>query len=215
MYQGDGLAWLRDHPLAPDQALITSLPDVSELPTLGFDGWRQWFIDTAAVTCAATRPSAVTIFYQTDIKRGGAWVDKAYLVQRGAELAGAELLWHKIVCRVPAGTVSFGRPGYAHLLCFSKSLRIHPGRSIPDLLEHPGDLSWSRAMGTAVCDFSCRFLLSHTECRTVVDPFCGHGSVLAVANGLGLDAIGVELSKKRVKRARSLSVPPARATSGP
>ncbi len=215
VYQGDGLAWLRERRLAPDQALITSLPDVSELPALGFDGWRDWFIEAAATACAATDESAVSLFFQTDIKREGTWVDKAYLVQRGAEAAGAALLWHKIVCRAPAGTTCFGRPGYAHLLCFSKALRIPPGRSVPDLLPHLGEMSWSRAMGAAVCDFSCRFLLSHTACTTVVDPFCGMGSVLAVANGLGLDAIGVELSRKRARRARALTLSGSAATAHP
>jgi tRNA G10 N-methylase Trm11 len=40
----------------------------------------------------------------------------------------------------------------------------------------------------------------------VVDPFCGKGTVLAVANSLGLDALGVELSGKRCRAARKLSL---------
>ncbi len=47
---------------------------------------------------------------------------------------------------------------------------------------------------------------AHVRRRTVVDPFCGHGTVLAVANALGLDAVGVELSRKRAQKARSLRV---------
>ena len=39
---------------------------------------------------------------------------------------------------------------------------------------------------------------------TVVDPFCGTGSVLAAANAIGLEAIGVELSRRRAARARKL-----------
>ena len=42
--------------------------------------------------------------------------------------------------------------------------------------------------------------------RTICDPFCGHGTVLAVANALGLSAIGVDLSRKRVRKARALRV---------
>jgi tRNA G10 N-methylase Trm11 len=42
--------------------------------------------------------------------------------------------------------------------------------------------------------------------RLVIDPFCGHGTVLAAANALGLDAIGVELTARRAKKARTLTL---------
>ena len=45
-----------------------------------------------------------------------------------------------------------------------------------------------------------------TPCRTVVDPFCGVGSMLAVANRHGLAAIGVEMSPSRAERARTLEL---------
>lgn len=38
----------------------------------------------------------------------------------------------------------------------------------------------------------------------VIDPFCGQGTVLAVANELGMDALGVELSRKRSRQALKL-----------
>ena len=59
-------------------------------------------------------------------------------------------------------------------------------------------------MGVQACLAACRFVLEQTETRTVVDPFCGHGTVLAVANFLGLQAIGVELGRKRAEKARAL-----------
>jgi hypothetical protein len=49
-----------------------------------------------------------------------------------------------------------------------------------------------------------RYLLSSTNLRVVVDPFCGRGSVLAVANDLGLHAIGVDWSPKRCRYAQQL-----------
>lgn len=207
VHQGDGLAFLRDTPLPADCAIITSLPDHSELPALGFSGWRQWFIDTVALCCRSVADDAVAIFYQTDVKHDGRWIDKSHLVLCGADAAGSHALWHKIVCRVPAGTTTFGRPAYAHLVCVSRTLRLPPGSSTPDVLPALGAMSWSRAMGSAACDAAVRFVRSATACRTVVDPFCGLGSILAAANAHGLAAVGVELSRRRARRARSLRAP--------
>jgi hypothetical protein len=205
---GDGVSFLARGPLPPDHALVTSLPDHSELPELGFEGWRGWFVDVAARCCAAVDDGAVAVFYQTDVKHDGGWVDKAHLVLTGAERAGARLLWHKVVCRVPAGTTTYGRPAYAHLLCCSRGLRLEPGQSSPDVLPRLGQMTWARAMGREACDAVARFLLAHTPCRTVVDPFCGLGTMLAVANLHGLSAVGVERSPRRAMKARSLTLPP-------
>lgn len=209
IHTGDGLAWLREHtPLPADHSIITSLPDSSELPALGFEGWRQWFSDTSALICRTLAPTAAAIFFQTDVKREGTWVDKAYLVQRGAEAAGVAQLWHKVVCRAPAGTATFGRPAYAHLLCFSKALRLELKDSTADVLPRLGEMTWARAMGIDACIASVRFLEKHAAARTIVDPFCGLGTACAVANALGLDSIGVELSNKRAEKARNLSLRP-------
>jgi len=207
---GDGVAFLARGRLPAGQALVTSLPDHSELPALGVEGWRRWFVETAALACGAVADEAVAIFYQTDVKHDGRWIDKAFLVQQGAERAGSHLLWHKVVCRVPAGRVTFGRPAYAHLLCLSRALRLAPGQSTADVLPRLGEMTWARAMGREACDAVARFLLDQTGCRTVVDPFCGVGTMLAVANAWGLDAVGIELSPKRAERARRLIAAPAR-----
>lgn len=206
VHHGDGVAWLRQAPLAEHHALVTSLPDASEIRRLDFDAWRSWFVDTASLACSKLTDDAVAIFFQTDVKREGIWIDKAFLVQLGAERAGSALLWHKVVCRAPVGVTSPGRPGYAHLLCFSRALRLPASQSFADVLPRLGDMTWPRAMGVEVCTAVCRFLREHTACRTVVDPFCGVGTMLAVAEAHGFDAIGVELSKKRAEQARILSL---------
>ena len=205
VHQGDGIGWLRSEQLTADHALVTSLPDSSEL-RLPLDDWQTWFSDAAELMCRAAAPSSVAIFFQTDVKREGTWRDKAFLVQLGARAAGVELLWHKIVCRAPAGVSTHGRPGYAHLLCFSRALRLDPKQSSADVLPRLGEMPWPRAMGVSACEAVASFLLEQTACRTVVDPFCGIGTMLAVANARGLDAIGVELSPKRAERARTLTL---------
>lgn len=206
VHHGDGVAWLERAPLPADHAIVTSLPDASELPALGLAAWRDWFVGVVALACRQVADESVCVFYQTDVKRDGRWVDKGYLVHRGLEAAGSHLLWHKIVCRVPAGATTFGRPAYAHVLCASRALRLSPGRSSADVLPALGQMPWARAMGTEACAAVARFLVAETACRVVVDPFCGLGTMLAVANAHGLGAIGVELSRRRAARAARLAL---------
>ena len=183
---------------------MTSLPDVSELAGATLDAWRSWFVDAAALACARVAASSVAVFYQTDIQHDGRWIDKGHLIAVGAERAGASCLFHKVVCRVPPGATSWGRPGYAHWLAFSRERRIDRAKASADVLPELGEMTWSRAMGAAACAATCRFLLRSTACRVVVDPFCGVGTMLAAANEHGLDAIGVELVARRASRARRL-----------
>jgi hypothetical protein len=199
---GDGVAFLANA-LPADHAIVTSLPDHSEIPELGVDGWRRWFVDTVALACRAVADDAVAMFYQTDVKYDGRWIDKGHMVMCGIDAAASHLLWHKIVCRVPPGTTTFGRPAYAHMICASRTLRVPPGNSTPDVLPALGKMSWVRAMGMAACEAAVDFVVAQTKCRTIVDPFCGHGSILVAANAKGLDAVGVELSKRRAKKARN------------
>ncbi|HLL22027.1 MAG TPA: hypothetical protein VK427_07845 [Kofleriaceae bacterium] len=187
--------------LPDDHAIITSLPDHSELPALGVEGWRRWFVDTVALACRAVADDAVAVFYQTDVKHDGRWIDKGHLVMCGADAAGSHALFHKIVCRVAPGTTTFGRPAYAHLVAVSRARRLAPGASTPDVLPSLGTMTWSRAMGAAACEAAVTYIAS-TGARVIVDPFCGLGSALAAANAHGLDAIGVELSRRRAAGAR-------------
>lgn len=204
IFQEDAIGWLRHRGPLSGASVITSLPDLSEVPGYSLESWEAWFSQTAGLIVERTPPEGAALFYQTDIKRAGRWVDKGYLVHRGAEAAGGRLLWHKIVCRVAAGQVTFGRPAFAHLMAFSRGLNAHPGKSTADVLPELGEMTWARAMPLNACELACRYVRDHTPTRTVVDPFCGLGTVLAVANSMGLDAIGVELSAKRARRAQRL-----------
>lgn len=171
---------------------------------LPFPAWRAWFIDAAAAVLRACPPEGVAIFYQTDIRHEGRWIDKSHLVQLAADRSGHQLVWHKIACRKPAGTITLGRPAYAHLLCFSAAPRPEPV-ALPDVFA-TGAMTWSRATGVDACRLACTYILRHTATRTVVDPFCGRGTVLAVANTLGLAAVGIDHSPKRCRAAATLTL---------
>jgi hypothetical protein len=195
-----------EHPAAPATSVVTSLPDVSELPDRDLEQWRRWFVDAAAAVIRWTPDDGVAIFYQSDIRVGGTWVDKGYLVMKAAEREAAQVVWHKIVCRRPPLTVAVGRPSYSHMLCVSRTTRPLPIRPGPDVLPDAGHMPWSRAMGVKACEVACRFIRDETNCQTIVDPFCGRGTVLAVANAHGFDAIGVDIGGKRCRMARNLTL---------
>jgi hypothetical protein len=199
----DAIPWLKEHPGFAGCSFVTSLPDLSELG-LDLAGWERWFVEAASLVMRRCPDDGVAIFFQTDVKKGGAWVDKGFLVQQAAQGESMRLLFHKIVCRRPPGTVTFGRPAYAHLLCYARGLEVDLSRGSADVLADGGPVAWTRGMGTLACRLACRFVIEQTRCRTVVDPFCGRGTVLAVANALGLDAVGVELCRKRARKAQGL-----------
>jgi len=202
----DAMAWLQDpaNKMA-GVSVITSLPDISEVPERGFEGWRGFFVQAARLVSAWVPDDGVAIFFQSDIKQDGRWIDKGYWVQRALEDTGTHLLWHKVVCRRPPGTVTYGRASYSHMLCFSRGVipTAHP--AFADVMPDAGHKPWNRAMGTEACMAACQFVAQQTTCRTVVDPFCGHGTALAVANALGMNALGVELSSRKCRKARALS----------
>lgn len=205
---GDGVAWLRAAALTREHAVVTSMPDATETHGRDRAAWRGWFEDVAALICERVADEGVAVFYQTDVVEAGRWEDKAWLVGRGAARSGAACLFHQVVLRAPAGVATGGRPGYAHLLAFSRSLRLPRGVRGPDVVPRLGEMAWARGMGTEACEAVVRFLQEATSCRVVVDPFCGLGTMLAVANAYGLDAVGVERSKARAAKAATLRYRP-------
>jgi hypothetical protein len=204
VHRAEALAWLARHASNDDMSAITSLPDFSEMRELDFEAWQAWFVTAAGAVMKWVSPGAVAIFFQTDVVRHGAWIDKSHLVLRAADAAGTRLLWHKIICRKLPGTITHGRAGYSHLLCFSRGARRAKKSSSPDVVADGGFKPTEKSMGVVACRLACQFLLDETRARVVVDPFCGHGTALAVANSMGLDAVGVDRSARCCSAARRL-----------
>lgn len=205
MHCADALPWLRGRGVLAQTGVVTSLPDVSEV-SLPLAAWRAWFATAVQLVVDSTPDTGTAVFFQSDIKRDGIWVDKSAMVIRAAEDAGARVLFHKIVCRRPPGMLTQGRPGFTHLIAVSRALRCPDVLPIPDVIVDPGPQLWVRAMGVRAAAHAVRFVRDHAGATTVLDPFCGVGTVLAVANALGLHAIGVEKARKRAEQARALTV---------
>jgi hypothetical protein len=186
------------------------LPDVSEVG-VALEVWRQWFLGAVRLVVDAVPRESAAIFFQSDIKRDGEWIDKGAMVTRAAEDAGARILFHKIVLRRPAGTLTAGRPGFTHFIAVSRAMKCPDVLAIPDVIADAGEQKWVRAMGVRAAGHAVGFARDFVgpvlgREPVVVDPFCGVGTVLAVANTLGLGAIGVERNRKRAEEARALVV---------
>ncbi len=148
VHHHEALTWLAANAAAPGTSVVTSLPDVSELPGLDFDAWRSWFLAAVAAVLGWVPRDGVAIFYQTDVLQRGAWVDKSFLVQSAAAASGCSLAWHKIVCTTPPGSVSVGRAGYSHLLCFAHGPEPAFRDPTPDVLPAGGAKASQKAMGS-------------------------------------------------------------------
>ncbi len=204
----DAIPWMQARGRIAGACAVTSLPDVSEVG-LTLPVWREWFLAAVQLVVAAVPDDSAAIFFQSDIKRDGCWIDKGALVISAAEAAGARVLFHKLICRRPPGTLTLGRPGYTHMIAVSRALRCPDVLPIPDIITDAGRQPWVRAMGVRAAAHAVRFARDQAAAKIIFDPFCGVGTILAVANRLGLDALGIEKAKKRCEQSRQLIVTPS------
>jgi hypothetical protein len=201
----DAIAWMQARGRIDGACAVTSLPDVSEIgKTLPV--WREWFLNAVRLVVDAVPDDSAALFFQSDIKRDGVWIDKGAMVIRAAEDAGARVLFHKIVCRRPPGMLTQGRPGFTHLIAVSRAMKCPDTLPIPDVITDAGRSLWIRAAGVRATAHAVRFARDQVGAKVIFDPFCGVGTIPAVANALGLDALGVELAKKRCEQSREQSV---------
>jgi hypothetical protein len=201
----DAIEWMRSRGRIEGACAVTSLPDVSEVGRT-LPAWREWFLGAVRLVLDTVPANRVAVFFQSDIKRDGVWIDKGALVIRAAEDAGARVLFHKIVCRRPPGMVTQGRPGFTHLIAVSREMKCPDVLPIPDVVADAGRCLWVRAMGVRAAAHAVRFARDQAGAKLIFDPFCGVGTVPAVANALGLDALGIERAKRRCARARAQTV---------
>jgi len=206
VFHADASAWLAEHAPLVGSSVVTSLPDGAELPRMSFPEWRDWFVAAARLVLRSIPPGAMAIFFQSDVLHRGLWVDKGSMVTEAAKGEAVDLHLHKIVCRKPSGSASFGRASYAHMLAFGRDVKPSPGGGRVDVLPDGGFRPGVKSMGALACRDACQDIVRMTQTRTIVDPFCGFGTVLAVANALGLHSVGVDLSAKMCRKARTLEL---------
>ena len=182
-------------------AILTSLPDAHEL-NLGIEEWEQFFARAASVCFQATAIDCPTVFFQTDRRYQGRTISKANLLMQTAWETDHRLLFHKIVLRNKVNAINLYRPSYSHLLAFGAP-KLKCGRISADVIEN-GRMLWECGMGVRATQHALEFVKRFTH--DVCDPFCGMGTVLAVANLLKMRALGIEIVKERAEQARRLTL---------
>jgi adenine-specific DNA methylase len=190
----DALVW--GHRTKVRGAVVTSLPDAAEVG-MGHEAWSWWFREAALMAMVLAADAAPAIFYQTDRKADGQTYSKARLLM---EAAGDRcLLWHKIVLRRRPGAVDLHRPGFSHLMAFT--WRARPGAASPDVLE-AGPKVYPNATGLTAARWAVAYAGRYAP--LIIDPFCGRGTIPAMAESLGLNAIGVDIDPAQCAAARKM-----------
>ena len=194
----DAIPWLESQ--SKLDSIVTSIPEMDEVG-LSLNDYIAFFRNAAALCLQAVKDKGYCIFLQTDRKYKG-WVDKSYLISDEANKLGIRMIWHKIALRRDVGKANLYRPTYSHMLCFSKAGPI--GVPFANVVER-GEVTYENAFGLDAVKLVLEFLKKH-KIKTVVDPFVGSGTVVAVANALGMKGIGVDIDKKQCKKAEKLKI---------
>jgi hypothetical protein len=130
----DALEYLKNLPDHSIESVFTSLPDITELPTIFCDlqltqvlAYESWFTDVISVILRKLKYSGYAIFLQSDVRvcdkenNVVKWIDKSYLCNDGcSRVHDCYLVWHKIVLSANMNKLSAGRPSYSHLMCYTK-----------------------------------------------------------------------------------------------
>jgi hypothetical protein len=87
----DAIPWLRERGVIAGACAVTSLPDVSEVGVT-LEVWRAWFSDAVRLVVNAVPDESAALFFQSDIKRDGEWIDKGAMVIRAAQDAASAAL---------------------------------------------------------------------------------------------------------------------------
>lgn len=195
----DALEYLAND--CPPCSIVTSPPEMSELQ-LEQAAFEDWYSNAIGLCIKATAPGCPVVVYSTDRKTEGQWLSKPALIMAVAKAAGWRLLWHRIVIRRGVGMVDLHRPGYTHLLAVGPP-DCRPGPALPDVIER-GHMLYPDAMGFIPARQAVMF--AGRTSNLIVDPFCGRGTVPAVAEALGFEAIGVDIDPVQCGHAEKITL---------
>jgi hypothetical protein len=181
--------------------IITSLPDMEEIGLKNIPDYYHWMEKACDTLIGTLSQKGIIFFYQTNRKYQGTVIDKNQLITTKFFMAGYSKVFEKIVLRQAPDTVDRYRPTYTNLFAFSETLKAH--QPTPDVI-YRGEMLYKNAMGMNAIKVCLDYVREHVECRLVLDPFCGQGSVLKVANDYGYDSIGIDILPEQCEIAKNI-----------
>lgn len=181
--------------------VVAVLPDAAEIDATQ-DEWAAWFTSTA-FACFVAAGDGPVAFVQTDRRVDGRWISKPTMIDRAAADAPVPrtLTLHTIIMRRQPGQMDLKRPTYSHLLAYGGK----PGNRAPDIIAG-GRPIWRNGVGVeaayAVADW-----MAQQDVDRVLNPCCGHGTLLAAIEQRGVDVYGCDVDPERADIARTLTIP--------
>lgn len=196
--EADALEWMKDHQGVG--SIVTSLPDMDET-SFNEREYLEWFPKAAQLCFISASDTHPVIFYQTDRLYKGKRISKAALLMFVANACGYDIVYHKIVLRRDPGKIDLRRPGYSHLLCFG-TYGVTAGKATPDVF-HAGGVLYPNGTGLQAATVALQTALRHGT--KVCDPFCGRGTIPALAEAMGFEKIvGVDIDPAQCEAARTI-----------
>lgn len=195
-FHGDSIEWLKEQPDASLDTVITGIPDLSEITDYtpdNMENYRGFVAEVVQLLAAKVRPDQFIIFIQTDRRRDGVWIDKAFEIQTVMKSQGVPLRFHKIIINKKG--IDLYRVGFSHVLAFSRSARY--SKRMPDIFE-AGFRLWANATPLTPV-VALMELMQRQGVRRIIDPFAGLGTVGLVANIYGIRSWNIELDPGHYK----------------
>jgi hypothetical protein len=198
----NALDWmLREENMGACGAVITSPPDMHEMPGASFGDWHELFTLAVLRSVRIHTEGCPIIFYVTDRKHEGKLISKANLIMDTMQICNGrmKLLWHKIALRRDVGKTDLMRPTFSHILAFGSN-KMGPGKGTPDVI-HRGRTLYPNGTGINAARVAVEFALQSSE--IITDPFCGVGTIPMVAMKLGAkDAHAVDIDVAQCEKAK-------------
>lgn len=204
--RADSLKWLAKREPESLPNVVTGICDLDEI-TLELRDYFKFFERVARLIFTRIKPDGYAILIQTDRKYKGEWFSKSSILTTAAYECGLKLVWHKIVLQREVDKTDLHRPGYSHMLCFTKNGR--PGAATPDVIPVSSRI-YKNATPIEAGIRALEFIKNNASDNVVIDPFAGQGTIPLLCRDLDIICLGIDIDPKQVEITRQniLDKPP-------